>query len=108
MYDRAILLVREYLDEELPEQKSRCIDLDFEFRSYSRWAANELIDKFIREGSRLPPHIIGDIPKDPIDIVKEFIRDLEYYFDISDDTKTQELFYSAMITIKRIESIMIS
>lgn len=105
MCDRAVLRVMEYIDQELPETHIRWLTRDFEYRSYARWAANEIIERLIDEASRLPAHITGRTPRDAIDIINEFIRDLECCFNDSDDTHRQELYYVAIDTAKRIKSI---
>lgn len=107
MCDRAILRVMEYIDEELPETNARYYDRDFEYRSYARWAANEIIERLIEESSRLPAHITGRMPRDALDIINEFIQDLKYCFNASDNTRSQELFYVAVDTAKRIKSMFV-
>lgn len=102
MYEQAIFTIQNYINAYLPELDTPYPKYKFNTRSYARWAANEIIDRLILEDSKLPPHISGKEPASVIEMIEEFIRELEYYFSISDDVDRQEMFNIAENTAKYI------
>ena len=102
MYEQAIFTIQEYIDLHWPELDTPCQKYKFDTRSYSRWAANEIIDRLILEDSKLPSHITGKEPKSVVDIIEEFIRELNYCFSISDDVDRQEMFNIAVFSAEYI------
>lgn len=81
----AISVIQEYMDEHLFEPKSNWPKCEFNIRSYSRWAANYILDLIIKESMKLPPYISGLETRDPLAIIQDFINDLDYYSEISSD-----------------------
>ena len=81
MCDMAISIINEYINEHLSEVDSKCPNDYFEDRSYSRWAAYEIMGRLDDEAQRLPSHITGlwREPIPPIDIIAGFIDDMEVY-----------------------------
>jgi hypothetical protein len=85
MCDVAISIISKYLDEHLcatdyleqvnPKESKEY----FEDFSYARWAAYEIIDRLNTEAERLPSHITGYLrePVPPVDIIAEFMDDME-------------------------------
>lgn len=75
----AISIVNDYVDRNLPETDSNCKNDQFEYLSYARWAAYEIMQRLNNEAERLPPHISGSLrdPIPPVDIIANFMEDLE-------------------------------
>lgn len=107
MYDSAIVKVQGYIDEFLPELDSVYPTCIFDSRSYARWAANEILDRLMCEASKLPPHITGQEPRSVLDIIDEFISELDCYFYISRDGNTQAMVNIAEHTAKYIRRLFV-
>lgn len=70
--------------------------------SYSLWAADEIMNRVIEELSKLPPHITGVEPISHIEIIEEFIREMDYLYETSITTKNKLIFMEARSTGKEI------
>lgn len=105
MYYSAISKIRRYMDERFPDTGKLFPYFKFKERSYARWAADEITDKLIEEASKLPPHITGKQPRTIIEIIDEVIRDLDYCFYTSKTVGTQEMFFIALDTAKKIRKL---
>lgn len=94
--EHALMLIEHYIDDYLEVPDIRCTDNRFGVYTYSRWAAYELFERIANEAMILPVHISGREQESPVDIIKDFIRDMEYcstikiensyIFDIAKDT----------------------
>lgn len=108
MYDRAIKTIREYIDKNLPELDSIYPKYEFDTRSYARWAANEILERLIMEdASSLPCYITGEEPRSVLEIINEFIAEVDYYFYISTDVRSQEMFNIAVNTANYIKHLFL-
>ena len=75
----AISIINKYVDEHLSVTTTeRSKDL-FQYQSYARWAAYEIMERLNNEAERLPPHITGSWrePIPPIDIIADFLDEME-------------------------------
>lgn len=100
MCDMAISIIGEYVDEHLcasdyiHQMSYEDSKKHFEFLSYAKWAAYEIMERLNNEAERLPPHITGSwrelIP--PIDIIAGFIDDMECYIYDGCDEKHEHIF----------------
>lgn len=63
MYDVAISVIQEYIDEYLFIPAINWPDNEFNIRCYSRWAADELIFRMKNESKILPKHISAGTQK---------------------------------------------
>lgn len=96
MCDMAISVISEYVDECLCDSDyiHRMGYEDskkyFEFISYARWTADEIMGRLNSEAERLPSHITGSWrePIPPIDIIANFIDEMEAY--MCDGCKEQQ------------------
>lgn len=94
--DIAISIIGEYVDEHLcvsdyiHQMSYEDLKKHFEFLSYAKWAADEIIGRLNEEAERLPSHITGSWrePIPPIDILIGFIDEMEAY--ICDGCKEQQ------------------
>ena len=102
MDDTAVWTIQKYIDDYLFEPRSNWPRHYLDQRSYSRWAAYEIQNRIMEEISRLPTHITGRDPVSPIDIILEFISDMDYYHGLSDNKKSNLIFSIAIDTAKNI------
>lgn len=70
----------------------------FKLFCYSNWAVNEILNRIIEEVSKLPPHITGIEPVSHIDILRSFISEMEYMYDVSTTKENKLIFMSAVTT----------
>lgn len=91
MYEIAISVVQEYMDENLFEPGRNWPKYEFLERSCSRWAADEIIRRLTIEDEKMP-HISGREPNPPIGVIHEFINELTYYSEYGEDKGKQAMF----------------
>lgn len=103
MYDISIIKTQKYIDENLPELDNVHPTYAFDTRSYSRWAANELLNRLIYEDSKRSHRIEDSESINAISIIDGFISELDWYFWASTTVKTQEIFSIAKNTIQDIK-----
>ena len=95
MCDTAISIIGEYVNERLydsdyiHQMNYEDSKKHFEFLSYAKWAANEIMWRLNAEAERLPSHVTGiwREPIPPIDILAGFIDEMDVY--ICDGCKEQ-------------------
>lgn len=92
MYETAISVIQEYMDENFFEPGRNWPKYEFFERSCSRWAADEIIRRLIDETEKLPPYISGQEPNPPIGVIHEFINELTYYSEYGEDKGKQAMF----------------
>ncbi len=90
--DKAISVIQEYIDKCLFEPQTNWSKYYIWERSYSRWAAYEIQGRIIEEAFRLPVHITGREQQTPIEIIEEFINDMDNYSCFRDDKKPNPIF----------------
>lgn len=91
MNDQAIRTIIDYSNEHLFEPDSKWPQHEFELRSYSRWAAFEIVQR------------IMDHPKTPArNTVEEFLIKMLYYSSLSDGTKPGTVYSIAIYTAEDI------
>ena len=87
-YIKSHLYSTDYLGKITPKESKEY----FEDLSYARWAAYEIIDRLNTEAERLPSCITGREPVPPVDIIAEFMDDLENYIYDSCSEKHERIF----------------
>lgn len=87
MTDNDVLIIERYIYENFRE-----LNLD---ESYSKWAANEILDRVIFEASKLPSHITGIEGVSIEELVESFIGEMDYYSYISVEDSARETFSTA-------------
>ena len=98
MYDVAISIIQEYVDEYLFMPAINWPDNEFNERCYSRWAADELIFRMKKESKIPPKHISGIGSKSPFKIIEDFIDEMEYFSKTTYDKKHRFMFSTARDT----------
>lgn len=98
MYDVAVSIIQDYMDEYLFEPSANWPEEEFNARSYARWTGNELVDRITRE-SMLPPEFISARPlKSPYRIIEEFIDEMDYQARTTDNRNHHFIFSTARDT----------
>lgn len=95
MDDRYVLMLEEYIRDNLPVPDRSDEDYIFELHTYSRWAAYEVLNRMIRETTKLPSHISGREPLSAEEIVEQFIDEMDYYAMMSPDLDAKDIFFIA-------------
>ena len=94
MYEIAIITIQAYMDEYLFEPKHNWPEYEFASRCYERWAANELLKRITDESTLLPEHVTGQKRKSPLNIINDFIREMDNYFEMSDSNRRCQFMFS--------------
>lgn len=98
MYDVAVSIIQEYIDEYLFEPTHTWPEEEFNTRCYERWTGQELLDRITRE-SMLPPEFISAHPlKTPYKIIEEFIDEMDYQARSTDNRNHHIIFSTARDT----------
>lgn len=106
-YAAALAVVRRYSDEKLPvATNARPKSHVFDERSYSRWAADEILERIMEEELKLPYHISGLEQRVPIEIVKEYIDELYMAWESTTNKKRKYMYSTAMHTAEEILSLL--
>ena len=100
--DRDIRFLIDYIDENHSEPAQTRNALEFEWEAYSKWAAHEILDRLIFESSKPPERMTGKERASTIDIIEEFLIDVNYYAETSDDSRNQFMFLVARFEARRI------
>lgn len=79
-----------------------CTKDEMEYRSYCRWAYDELMLRLMEEELKLPYHITGVEQKEPIEIVWEFIGEMDWFSEIASTEKQKFIFSTAKYTADRV------
>lgn len=96
MDDRDVLIMERYIQECTVEPELDDPDhYYFDLHSYSRWAAYEVYNRFVCEAMKLPPHISGKEPLTPLEIVEDFIDEMDYYAQVAQSDRVREIFQIA-------------
>lgn len=81
MNERAISMIRQYIDKYLFEPQFRWPKIEFDKRSYSIWAANEIITRLM------------DRPFDPPEIIIEsFLLEMVAFSTLKEESKSHFIF----------------
>lgn len=95
MDDRYVLMVEEYIRDNLPEPDIKDDSYIFELHTYSRWAAYEILERLMRETTKLPAHVSGLEQISAEEIVDNFIDEMDYYAMMSPDLDAKDIFFIA-------------
>lgn len=98
MYDVAVSIIQEYIDECLFEPAANWPEEEFNTRSYERWTGNELLERIIREAELPPEFIFTHQQRTPYKIIEEFIDETAYLARTTDDRARHFMFSVARDT----------
>lgn len=107
MYDLEILIINSYIENRLFIPKINWSKNEFKYRSYSRWAAYELLERVIEEDMLLPSYITGREKKSLMEIINSFIFDMTYCYEKSNSIDGQKLYSIAIDTANDIGCLFI-
>lgn len=102
-YAAALSVVRRYLNERLPEPMNPRAKSEFQERTYSRWAADEIMSRIMEEELKLPYHISGLEQRVPVEVVREFIDELYTAWETTDNKQRKYAFSCALNTAEDIQ-----
>ena len=105
--DRDIRCLLDYIEENHSEPLRTRDATEFEWEAYSKWAAHEILDRVIFEASKPPECITGKERASTIDIIEEFLIDVNYYAETADDSRNQFMFLVARFEAKRILNLFL-
>lgn len=92
MYDRDIIAIEDYTNSYLHMMEIEYPPCELEILAYSQWAADEVLDRVIKESMKLPPHITGKEPIPTAEIIEGFVLDMDYLCSETDDVHKQLIF----------------
>lgn len=91
MNEVAISMIRDYMDQCLFEPSFNWPGWEFDRRIYSRWAANEILERVTKN-----PML------SPIDAIDQFMDEMDDHSEVSDDRNFQFIFIIARETAEDI------
>jgi hypothetical protein len=102
MDETAVSEIQEYIDTYLFEPKQNWPEHCFVERSYSRWAAYFIKERIMEESLRLPAYLTGREHNTSVDIVLEFMDDMDYYLCSGSSKRSSLIFSTARRTAEDI------
>lgn len=97
MYEVAAETIQEYLDQWLFEPNYRWPRIEFNRRSYARWAAKEILHRVQTEGNG----------RTVIDIIEEFRLEMDRCSEVDYDRDREFIFVTARETAEDIGSLFV-
>ncbi len=100
LYGMSIYNLYEYVEIfSIPPQVYQSCQ-EFKIRSYFDFTINELLSRIYTEELRPPPYITGREPIPIMDIINDFIDEIDYYFELA-KTENTKILFSVMLNIGR-------
>lgn len=103
MYERDILVIQEYIKTYLETLENDYPPCEFEVTAYSYWGAEELLERIMLEEMK-QPQLDGE-PIPTLDIISEFISDMDAYSSEAETTRQKLIFSIARDVGKDIEEL---
>ncbi|MDR1066194.1 MAG: hypothetical protein LBL35_01995 [Clostridiales bacterium] len=91
MNEAAISIIQNYANKCRGSWRGRC----FAEQSYSRWAADEITNRLIAQEPIFPWDIFYLDLKSPVEIIMEFISDMDDFSERSEDIDVRSIFVIA-------------
>lgn len=91
MCDAAVSIIQEYVDKHFFSPSNTWCKYEFEKRSYSRWAAYEIIDRIMDKPFEIP-----------ICVIENFIFEMAMYACYGEDKHRSFIFQTAVETAEEI------
>jgi len=95
-HEKAIQMIKEYMDESLFEPGKKWPTAEFELRTYSRWITNEILDA-VRIRKNTPPLVI----------IEEIVEKMDRFSYMTEDTEQSLLFAIAKDTAEDISRLFL-
>lgn len=105
MDERDIATLERYMGEYLFEPSLGWFKDAYDMQVYSRWVANEILQRMMNEAMKLPEHISGVERRSAIEIVDEFIDDLECAYSGSHNHDAKLIFFMALDAAENIREL---
>lgn len=105
MDERDIATLERYMDEYLFEPSLGWFKDAFDMQVYSRWVANEILERMMNEAMKLPEHISGVAQCSASEIVDAFIDELDCAYSGSDNHDAKLIFFTALDAAKSIRAL---
>lgn len=102
MYELAISVIQDYIDECLFEPTAKWPENEFLTRSYERWAGNEILERVVRESMVFPDYSVVSPSKAICRIIEDFAKDMDYQAHLADNKKHHLIFSTARDTAMEI------
>ena len=102
MNDRDVIILSNYIRETYPSNHKFFSPYEFDKRTYSEWAATEILETMCEESNKLPSYISGRESLTAYDVVENFLIDMNYYAELCDDSRMQFIFTTARDEAKKI------
>lgn len=96
MYEQDIALIMKYI-------RTRRKKVTLKGESYSCWAIDEILNRVWIETQKLPYHVSGMEPEPVVDIIREFVEEMDYYSDLA---TTEELIYFTLTAKDEAEQLL--
>ena len=93
-YFNAVVVIQEYIDKYLFDPKASWPKKEFKSRCYSQQVANEILDRITDEASTMPNYISYRDPLTVVEIIEDYIFELEDYYDESITKASILMFYT--------------
>ena len=90
--DTALVWIREHMENDLLKPNDDWDDSIFLFYTYSRFSAEEIYDRIAEEAMILPYPVSNEIQRTPLEIINEFIDELDAYHEEATSRSAQKMF----------------
>jgi hypothetical protein len=98
MYEIAVSVIQDYMDECLFEPTAKWPEEEFNTRSYERWAGNEILERITKESMIFPDYSSVNPTKSIYSIIEDFIDEMEHQAHTTDNKKHHLIFSTARDT----------
>lgn len=102
MYDIEVSTIQDYIDECLFEPSYDWPEYEFNTRCYERWAANEILDRILRESMLFPENTYISPRKTLYRVIEDFMNEMDYQARFTDNKKHHLIFSTAKDTARDI------
>lgn len=106
MDDYDVNLIRNYIAK-MPKSKPGMSDAELEWISYSHCAAMEILERVMLETLKLPEHITGLRRQPTVDVISDYITELNYYRELCDTPRSRRMFSIEMSEAEAIACLFV-
>lgn len=105
MNERDIIILENYAATHLAEPNLEWANDAFDVCVYSRWAVNEILERMMDETTKLPEFISGIPRKSTVQIITEYIYEMEGAYREVNNVEQKMIFFIAASTARSILSL---